>query len=286
MIEVRTPTTDQETALWRALANTTRRDLMDALRDGPRTTGDLAHAVPELSRFAVMQHLAVLVEAGLVLVRREGRLRFNYLNAVPLQLAYERWVTHLAGDAAAEATRMSRAATNYYKETHVSEDRDEFRVVRIENELRFSAPAERVFDVLTRRTREWFPASYGGERTVGVVMEERVNGAVYEDWGDGRGHLYGHITVWDPPHAAAMRTRLHPGSTMDTAYTLRQDGDDTVLAMSRVVVGPITAEQAVGIHTHGDLAKFEGALRALIEPDAGAAAPTHAPANPPTATPQ
>ena len=78
--------------VWKALANPVRRRILDRLRDGPRTTGDLADAFPDLSRFAVMQHLTVLAEAELVIPRREGRKRYNYLNPVPIQQVYDRWV--------------------------------------------------------------------------------------------------------------------------------------------------------------------------------------------------
>jgi DNA-binding transcriptional ArsR family regulator len=83
---------DDHDAVWRALASPIRRRMLDLLRDGPRTTGELADAFPELSRFAVMQHLRVLAEAELVLTRRSGRQRHNYLNAVPIQELYDRWV--------------------------------------------------------------------------------------------------------------------------------------------------------------------------------------------------
>ena len=79
--------------VWRALASPHRRRILDALRERERTTGDLVALSPELSRFAVMQHLGVLVEAGLVLVHREGRARWNALNVVPLQRIVERWMT-------------------------------------------------------------------------------------------------------------------------------------------------------------------------------------------------
>jgi DNA-binding transcriptional ArsR family regulator len=78
--------------VWRALASPVRRRILDLLRDGPRTTGDLAERVPALSRFAVMQHLRVLEEAELVVPRRQGRTRHNYLNPVPIQRIYDRWV--------------------------------------------------------------------------------------------------------------------------------------------------------------------------------------------------
>ena len=97
-----------ENAVWRALANPLRRALLDRLVEGPLTTGQLAASVPSLSRFAVMQHLEVLTGAGLVLVRREGRTRLNYLNAVPVQEVCERWVSGLAGTTARAATAFRR----------------------------------------------------------------------------------------------------------------------------------------------------------------------------------
>jgi DNA-binding transcriptional ArsR family regulator len=77
---------------WRALADPARRAILDLLRDGPRRTGELCAAF-EVSRFAVMKHLTVLERAGLVIVRREGRVRWNYLNPAPLQAIHERWMT-------------------------------------------------------------------------------------------------------------------------------------------------------------------------------------------------
>ncbi len=88
-----TPDPGSDDLVWRALASPHRRQILDALRAGSRSTGDLADLLPELSRYAVMQHLGVLVEAGLVLVHREGRVRWNSLNTIPLQQIYERWIT-------------------------------------------------------------------------------------------------------------------------------------------------------------------------------------------------
>lgn len=83
---------DELALTWRALANPLRRQILDLLRDGPRTTGALALEFPDHSRFAVMQHLRALEAGGLVVPRRRGRQRFNYLNPVPIQRIYDRWV--------------------------------------------------------------------------------------------------------------------------------------------------------------------------------------------------
>jgi DNA-binding transcriptional ArsR family regulator len=83
--------------VWRALANPVRRRMLDVLRDGPQTTGDVAAYFPDLSRFAVMQHLGVLEEGGLIIPHRDGRQRFNYLNPVPIQQIADRWVNRYQG---------------------------------------------------------------------------------------------------------------------------------------------------------------------------------------------
>lgn len=78
--------------IWKALADPTRRELLDLLRDGPRQTTELVESFSQLSRFAVMKHLDVLRESGLVTTRSEGRLRINSLNAAPLRDVIERWI--------------------------------------------------------------------------------------------------------------------------------------------------------------------------------------------------
>lgn len=79
--------------VWKALASTDRRLMLDYLSEEPLTTGALCDRFPDLSRFSVMQHLRVLESADLVIPRREGRLRFNHLNPVPIQMIHDRWVS-------------------------------------------------------------------------------------------------------------------------------------------------------------------------------------------------
>ncbi len=79
--------------VWKALSSATRRAILDLLREGPRTTGAIAERFPRLTRFAVMQHLRVLEAAELVIPRRQGRERYNYLNPVPIQQVFDRWVS-------------------------------------------------------------------------------------------------------------------------------------------------------------------------------------------------
>jgi DNA-binding transcriptional ArsR family regulator len=79
--------------IWKALSDETRRTILDFLRSGPKPTTAIVEQFPDLSRFAVMKHLDVLRQAALVVTREEGRQRINSLNAVPIRMIYERWVS-------------------------------------------------------------------------------------------------------------------------------------------------------------------------------------------------
>ena len=96
-------------AVWKALADATRRTILDALRRGPRTTGDLCDLF-EMTRFGVMKHLRLLEEAGLVLVERKGRERWNHLNPVPIREIYRRWIRPFEEEPADRMLRLARAA--------------------------------------------------------------------------------------------------------------------------------------------------------------------------------
>jgi len=85
---------DDETfdQVFKALSNSTRRRILDLLKDHPRTTGDICASFPELDRCTTMQHLGVLEQAGLVVVQRKGRERWNHLDVVPIKLIHDRWI--------------------------------------------------------------------------------------------------------------------------------------------------------------------------------------------------
>ena len=83
-------------AVFRALADPTRRNLLDELfqQDG-QTLGALEGRLP-MTRFGVMKHLRVLEQAGLVKTRKRGREKLHFLNPVPIRLVHDRWVSKYA----------------------------------------------------------------------------------------------------------------------------------------------------------------------------------------------
>ena len=83
---------DDDDRIFKALAAPVRRQILDALKDSPRTTGWLCARLPLLDRCTVMQHLGVLEAAGLVIAEKRGRERWNYLNALPIKHIHDRWI--------------------------------------------------------------------------------------------------------------------------------------------------------------------------------------------------
>ena len=93
--------------VWKALADNSRRKILDSLGDRPLTTAEIVARFEESHcRTAVMKHLEILVRANLVVVRREGRQRWNYLNPVPIQRVCDRWVSKHVQHMASAISRL------------------------------------------------------------------------------------------------------------------------------------------------------------------------------------
>jgi DNA-binding transcriptional ArsR family regulator len=94
--------------VFRALADPTRRSLLDELyREDGQTLTALEERLP-MSRFGVMKHLKVLEEAHLVTTKKRGREKLHFLNPVPIRLVHDRWVSKYAEPWAAALTGLKR----------------------------------------------------------------------------------------------------------------------------------------------------------------------------------
>ena len=94
--------------VFKALGDARRRQILDLLKSEPRTTGDLCNRFRKLDRCSVMQHLGVLEKADLIIVKREGRLRWNYFNPLPIRELHDRWISRYAVAAVDLLARMKR----------------------------------------------------------------------------------------------------------------------------------------------------------------------------------
>lgn len=93
--------------MFKALADKTRRRILDLIREEPLTTGALCLMLEPLDRCTVMLHLKVLEQADLVVAVKRGRSRLNVLNAAPLVRIKERWLGQFSGSAAGLVTQLS-----------------------------------------------------------------------------------------------------------------------------------------------------------------------------------
>lgn len=82
--------------------------MLDLLKDQARTTGEICQRFRKMDRCTVMQHLGVLEKADLIIVRREGRRRWNYFNPLPIRELHNRWISRYAEGAVDLLARMKR----------------------------------------------------------------------------------------------------------------------------------------------------------------------------------
>jgi len=99
---------ERQERIFKALADYRRREMLDLLKDAPRSTGEICAHFDELDRCTVMQHLAVLEKADLIIVKRVGRHRWNYINPLPIKEIYDRWISRYATHAIDLLARMKQ----------------------------------------------------------------------------------------------------------------------------------------------------------------------------------
>ena len=97
---------DKHDPIFKALGDFRRREILDLLKERARTTGELIEHFKQMDRCTVMQHLSVLEKADLIIVKREGRLRWNYINPLPIKELHDRWIGGYADSAIDLLARM------------------------------------------------------------------------------------------------------------------------------------------------------------------------------------
>jgi DNA-binding transcriptional ArsR family regulator len=80
----------------KALGNTQRRKILNLIKDQPRTTSDLCNSFDGFDRCTVMQHLGVLEEADLIVVKHKGKYRWNYINLFPIKEIHDRLISNFS----------------------------------------------------------------------------------------------------------------------------------------------------------------------------------------------
>ena len=250
-----------EGAVFKAIADPTRRAILDLLRDGPRTVGELAARFP-VTRFAIRKHLQVLHRARLVVVRPQGRERWNHLNAVPIQTVYERWA---APYQRAWAGRLTQFRQHIEGEAAMPRKPVPSELARVELEIDIAAAPSRVWSALVDRTTLWWPKDFYTGPAKGFHMEPRIGGRVYEDWGDGAGVVWYQVFGMNPGVSldlqGCMAVPYGPALTL-LHLELAARGKGTRLAVSDTTIGVVGDPQE---KTDGWRKLFGEALKRFVE---------------------
>jgi DNA-binding transcriptional ArsR family regulator len=250
---------EAETApLWRALADPTRRRILDLLLERPRITGEIA-AYFRISRIAVMRHLAVLSDAGLIASRKRGRERRYYLNAVTLQQISRRWFDPLAAGWVSGILRL-RARVEA-SGTDVESARPS---VDIAFDARIQGSNSAVFHALTNDPGAWWGHPMVRAEATGLTLEPRLGGLFVERWRQG-GAVLAAVTQWSTDQHLELRGPFHLGLGVGVAsFALATEGEGTLLQFSFRAFGPIDPDLA-RIFSDGWRELITGRLKALVE---------------------
>lgn len=248
--------------VWKALADPTRRQLLDLLREQPQTTGALAAAFPALSRFAVMKHLRVLEVAGLVVARKQGREVWHYLNAVPLQRIYERWVSAYQGRWASSLLGIARIVEQGQQP---AQEAMRMETIQIAQTVQIEAEPQRVFAALIDPDG-WWRLRYV-DLPQGIILEPRIGGRFYQGSGDdGRGSLWATVTHIEPGKKLTLNgTMGMPNAVAGIVnFDLEPTGNGTLLKLQHYAIGLIDEETRVN-YTGGWRMLLGDALKGYVE---------------------
>jgi DNA-binding transcriptional ArsR family regulator/uncharacterized protein YndB with AHSA1/START domain len=230
---------EEETApLWRALADPTRRRILDLLRQRPLITGEIA-AHFAISRIAVMRHLEVLCEAGLVASRKRGRERWHYLNAVPLQRLHQRWAEPVAAGFASTLLRLQDTVETEGRHMEPMQP-----TVDVALDIEIAGSPGAVFAALTKDVAGWWGPPFATDRATSLTLEPRLGGLFTERWDDG-GLVIASVTGWAQDKYLAMTGSFHMSVGIGVAtFDLAEVATGTLLRFSYRAIGAMDAAAA------------------------------------------
>jgi DNA-binding transcriptional ArsR family regulator/uncharacterized protein YndB with AHSA1/START domain len=179
-------------ATWKALADPVRREILDMLREAPRTTGEICGAFDHLTRFGVLSHMTVLKEAGLLRVERRGRERINRIDPEPLREAYDAWIRNYEVLWAGRLGRLKGFVERKERQGTMLENAlptANLVTLNIEQQIDLRAPPAEVFRALTLDIGEWWGQPYLLNDARDIVLDPVPGGLVKQLTRDGGGNV-------------------------------------------------------------------------------------------------
>jgi len=184
--------------IWKALADPTRRAILSMLQESPLTTGEISDKIKDLSRYAVMKHLGILENAQLINTRREGKFRWNYLNATPLQKSYEHWLRHLV-----QIARQSQPTMGTANETIMTAT---FSIMQT-----LPTPPKEAWAALTAELSSWWPRNLLYYNTSSELsLEIELGGKLMEKGPKNDGFLWANVIGVEKEKTLMLKGQLIP----------------------------------------------------------------------------
>lgn len=238
--------TDTE-SIWKALSDPHRRKLMDLMRESPKTTGDLVSEFSSIGRCAIMKHLSILEQSHLIVPKKVGKHRWNYINAMPIQVIYERWVKKYEAQWASSLIQLKELSEYKTNLNQLSEQlimEQTTRTINISLEIPIMAKIDIVWHCLLQDVNLWWRKDfYTSSRTKEFIIEPKVGGRMYEDYGNNEGLLWAEVIVIDSPNVIEFKGHLSPqfgGPAMSfMKLSLQENGETTILSLSDTVFGDV-----------------------------------------------
>lgn len=237
---------EEVTHLFKSLSHPIRVDILDLLKKGPIATGELSGHF-KVSRYAIMKHLKILEDTHLIVVRRQGRTRLNYLNIVPLQEVYNRWVSKYESKLSTSLTNLKTKLESGGTELM----KLEISSFQIEQQIEINAPFTSVFHSLVNDINDWWEFRFEEDNSK-ITFDPKVGGLFMENWGNGEGALWGTVLYYKKNEEIRLQGLLgmQGAVTSHYGYRLERNGDATTVKLSHSAVGLLDPKWEEA-HTNG-----------------------------------
>lgn len=229
------PTEENPAAIWTALADPKRRQIVELLSEKPRTTGELCEFF-DVTRFAVMKHLNVLEQAGLITVKRDGRKRWNIINQ---ELVH--FLTAIQNPGGEDSFKFPKSSGQFQARLRNVGEPALGKTPPIQLDLFLDAAPCQVFRALTTEINHWW-IHQTTPGSLGMQIEPVVNGRFYEAFDDhGQGELYGIVTYIRQDHELRLRGSMGAEDESVTSivrFLLEPEDGGTQVILQHCLTGP------------------------------------------------
>lgn len=233
--------TNDQIIVWKALADPTRRNILDLLRTKGSTVGEISSNF-EISRIGVMKHLKFLEKANLVFDEKIGREHWYKLNVIPIEEIYNRWIRTYE-------KIWSSSLINLKNLAEKSEKAMEMKFIEIKQVINISSDREEVFTLLTTNISNWWGKPYlSNQNSTNITLDAKIGGFLYETQDDQYGYKWGEVTCLRKNELLEITGPLSmPGAIYgNVSFRLEKSGSKTRIELIHKAYGDLTEKTKQG----------------------------------------